>query len=84
MPTAPRQVPASHAPYSARLRASRFAGSRTTTGSASPSARIDSSAIRLITGFASSAYNASTACAIALMPDAAEMSGGSDNVSDGS
>ena len=36
------------------------------------SARIDSSAIRLITGFASSAYNASTACAIA-MPDAAEI-----------
>ncbi|MCY1561618.1 hypothetical protein D9M68_989040 [compost metagenome] len=84
MPTEPRQMPASQAPYSAWLRASWSVGLATTPGSAWARAWIDSSAIRLTIGLASCAYSASTAWAMAFIPEQAEIATGRVRVSCGS
>jgi hypothetical protein len=53
-------------------------------GSAEASARMPSSAISEMMGLPSCAYSASTQCAMAFMPLAAETAAGSPSVSSGS
>ncbi|MNG22282.1 hypothetical protein D3C84_1067510 [compost metagenome] len=84
MPTEPRQMPANHAPYNAWLRACASLGSLTTPGKAWASERIDSSAMKPMIGLASSAYSASTAWAMAFMPEQAEICAGRVRVNCGS
>ena len=64
MPTLPSTVPHSQAPYSASPRA-RIGGVAPQAGKPRASAAMPSSAIRLITGLASTAYKPSAACAMA-------------------
>src|SRR5438874_12707498 len=71
MPTAPRQVPHTQAPNNASARACWSAIFATMQGNAvASSARLET------TGFAFSAYNASTACAMAFIPDTKETDAG--------
>ena len=78
IPTAPSATPPSHAPYSARERASRFSGCLTISRRPPAMARIPSSAIIEIIGFASREYRASTQCAMALIPLVTERPTGKD------
>src|SRR5438876_11693316 len=73
-------VPASQAPYNALLLASRSLGLPTTRGSEELNVFIPSSAIIEMMGLPSCAYSASTQCAIAFMPLAAETAAGSPSV----
>ncbi|MNP30485.1 hypothetical protein D3C76_1235590 [compost metagenome] len=84
IPTEPRQIPASHAPYNAWLRASGSLGLLTTPGNACARARIDSSAMKPMIGLASWAYSASTAWAMAFMPEQADICDGRVKVNCGS
>ncbi len=72
----PKQLPQAHAPNSASARASRSCGSATIRGSARASRDMASAASDEVIGLLSFAYKASTACAIALMPDTTERRGG--------
>src|SRR6516164_3063461 len=76
--------PASHAPYRASARPSRFAGAVTTTGNDRASAWIASAASSELIGVAFAAYKASTAWAIAFMPDDPDTRGGRLTVRAGS
>src|SRR3989442_541802 len=73
-------APASQEPYNALLLASRSLGLLTTPGSEELNAFIPSSAISEMIGLPSCAYSASTQCAIAFMPLAAEMAAGSSRL----
>ena len=84
MPTLPRTVPHSQAPYSASLRAWKFPGSFRIAGKARPKAAMPSCASRSMTGLPSAAYSPSAACAMALMPLVTLIATGRRSVSSGS